>query len=149
MPTVEQSIDVNVPVSTAYNQWTQFESFPQFMGGVEEVHQLTEDMTHWRTTVGGDEREVDAAITEQIPEERVAWRSVDGKTHGGVVTFHRLSPDTTRIMVQIDWDAESLTEKAGALVGADDMQVKKDLGRFKEFIESRGSETGAWRGEIH
>ena len=148
MPTVEQSIDVNVPVSTAYNQWTQFESFPEFMGGVEEVHQLSEDMTHWRTTVGGVEREFDAAITEQLPEERVAWRSVDGKTHGGVVTFHRLSADTTRIMVQIDWDAESLTEKAGALVGADDMQVKKDLGRFKEFIESRGTETGAWRGEI-
>ena len=149
MPTVEQSIDVNVPVSTAYNQWTQFESFPEFMGGVEEVHQVADDMTHWRTTVGGVEREFDAAITEQIPEERVAWRSVDGKTHGGVVTFHRLSPDTTRIMVQIDWETESLTEKAGALVGADDMQVKKDLGRFKEFIESRGSETGAWRGEIH
>ncbi len=149
MPTVEQSIDVNVPVSTAYNQWTQFESFPEFMGGVEQVTQLADDMTHWRTTVGGVEREFDAAITEQIPEERVAWRSVDGKTHGGVVTFHRLSPDTTRIMVQIDWETESLTEKAGALVGADDMQVKKDLGRFKEFIESRGSETGAWRGEIH
>lgn len=149
MPTVEQSIDVNVPVSTAYNQWTQFESFSEFMGGVEEVHQVADDMTHWRTTVGGVEREFDAAITEQIPEERVAWRSVDGKTHGGVVTFHRLSPDTTRIMVQIDWETESLTEKAGALVGADDMQVKRDLGRFKEFIESRGSETGAWRGEIH
>ena len=149
MPTVEQSIDVNVPVSTAYNQWTQFESFPEFMGGVEEVHQLGDDMTHWRTTVGGVEREFDAAITEQIPEERVAWRSVDGKTHGGVVTFHRLSPDTTRIMVQIDWETESLAEKAGALVGADDMQVKKDLGRFKEFVESRGTETGAWRGEIH
>lgn len=149
MPTVEQSIDVNVPVSTAYNQWTQFESFPEFMGGVEQVTQLADDMTHWRTTVGGVEREFDAAITEQIPEERVAWRSVDGKTHGGVVTFHRLSPDTTRIMVQIDWETESLAEKAGALVGADDMQVKKDLGRFKEFIESRGNETGAWRGEIH
>ena len=148
MPTVEQSIDVNVPVSTAYNQWTQFESFPQFMGGGDEVRQLADDMTHWRTSVGGVEREFDAAITEQIPEERVAWHSVDGKTHGGVVTFHRLSDDTTRIMVQIDWDAESLTEKAGALVGADDMQVKKDLGRFKEFIESRGTETGAWRGEI-
>ena len=148
MPTVEQSIDVNVPVSTAYNQWTQFESFPEFMGGVEEVRQLSDDMTHWRTTVGGVEREFDAAITEQIPEERVAWRSVDGKTHGGVVTFHRLSEDTTRIMVQIDWETESLTEKAGALVGADDMQVKKDLGRFKEFIEERGTETGAWRGEI-
>lgn len=148
MPTVEQSIDVNVPVSTAYNQWTQFESFPEFMGGVEEVRQLGDDLTHWRTTVGGVEREFDAAITEQVPEERVAWRSVDGKTHGGVVTFHRLSADTTRVMVQIDWETESLTEKAGALVGADDMQVKKDLGRFKEFIESRGTETGAWRGEI-
>lgn len=79
MPTVEQSIDVNVPVATAYNQWTQFESFPEFMGGVEEVRQLTDDMTHWRTTIGGVEREFDAAITEQIPEERVAWRSVDGK----------------------------------------------------------------------
>lgn len=149
MPTVEQSIDVNVPVGTAYNQWTQFESFPEFMGGVEEVRQLGDDMTHWRTTVGGVEREFDAAITEQIPEERVAWRSIDGKTHGGVVTFHRLSADTTRVMVQIDWETESLTEKAGALVGADDMQVKKDLSRFKEFIESRGTETGAWRGEIH
>lgn len=149
MPTVEQSIDVDVPVSTAYNQWTQFESFPEFMGGVEEVQQLTEDLTHWRTTIGGVEREFDAAITEQVPEERVAWRSVDGKTHGGVVTFHQLSPTTTRVMVQIDWETESLTEKAGALVGADDAQVKKDLGRFKEFIESRGSETGAWRGEIH
>ncbi|GEN78348.1 SRPBCC family protein [Actinotalea fermentans] len=149
MPTVEQSIDVNVPVATAYNQWTQFETFPEFMSGVEEVHQLTDEMTHWRTTVGGVEREFDAAITEQIPEERVAWRSVDGKTHGGVVTFHRLSPDTTRVMVQIDWETESLTEKAGALVGADDMQVKRDLGRFKEFIESRGTETGAWRGEVH
>lgn len=148
MPTVEQSIDVNVPVGTAYNQWTQFESFPAFMGGVEEVTQLSDDMTHWRTTVGGVEREFDAAITEQLPEERVAWRSVDGKTHGGVVTFHRLSADTTRIMVQIDWETESLTEKAGALVGADDMQVKRDLDRFKEFIESRGTETGAWRGEI-
>lgn len=149
MPTVEQSIDVNVPVSTAYDQWTQFESFPQFMGGVDEVTQVTDDMTHWRTTVGGVEREFDAAITEQVPEQRVAWRSVDGKTHGGVVTFHRLSADTTRVMVQIDWETESLTEKAGALVGADDMQVKRDLSRFKEFIETRGTETGAWRGEIH
>lgn len=149
MPTVEQSIDVNVPVSTAYNQWTQFESFPEFMGGVEQVQQLTDTLTHWKTSVGGVDREFDAEITEQVPEERVAWRSVDGKTHAGVVTFHRLSPETTRVMVQIDWESESLTEKAGAAVGADDMQVKKDLDKFKEFIESRGTETGAWRGEVH
>lgn len=149
MPTVEQSIDVNVPVSTAYDQWTQFESFPEFMGGVEQVDQLSDDLTHWRTSIGGVEREFDAAITEQVPEERVAWRSVDGKTHGGVVTFHRLSPETTRVMVQIDWETESLAEKAGAAVGIDDLQVKRDLGRFKEFIETRGSATGTWRGEIH
>ena len=148
MPTIEQSIDVNVPVSTAYNQWTQFESFPEFMGGVERVQQLTDTLTHWKTSVGGVEREFDAEITEQIPEERVAWRSIDGKTHAGVVTFHRISADTTRVMVQIDWETESLTEKAGAMVGADDMQVKKDLGKFKEFIESRGAETGQWREDV-
>lgn len=148
MPTIEQSIDVQVPVATAYAQWTQFESFPEFMGGVERVQQLSDTLTHWRTTVGGVEREFDAEITEQIPEERVAWRSVDGTTHGGVVTFHKLSDDTTRVMVQIDWAAESLTEKAGAAVGVDDLQVKRDLGRFKEFIETRGTATGAWHGEV-
>lgn len=148
MPTIEQSIDVQVPVATAYAQWTQFESFPEFMGGVERVQQLSDTRTHWRTTVGGVEREFDAEITEQIPEERVAWRSVDGTTHGGVVTFHKLSDDTTRVMVQIDWAAESLTEKAGAAVGVDDLQVKRDLGRFKEFIETRGTATGAWHGEV-
>jgi len=148
VPTIEQSIDVQVPVATAYAQWTQFESFPEFMGGVEGVQQLSDTLTHWRTTVGGVEREFDAEITEQIPEERVAWRSVDGTTHGGVVTFHKLSDDTTRVMVQIDWAAESLTEKAGAAVGVDDLQVKRDLGRFKEFIETRGTATGAWHGEV-
>jgi len=148
VPTIEQSIDVQVPVATAYAQWTQFESFPEFMGGVERVQQLSDTLTHWRTTVGGVEREFDAEITEQIPEERVAWRSVDGTTHGGVVTFHKLSDDTTRVMVQIDWAAESLTEKAGAAVGVDDLQVKRDLGRFKEFIETRGTATGAWHGEV-
>lgn len=148
MPTIEQSIDVEVPVSTAYDQWTQFESFPQFMGGVEQVHQLTDTLTHWKTSIGGVEREFDAEITEQHPDERVAWRSLDGKTHAGVVTFHRLSAGSTRVMVQIDWETESLTEKAGAAVGIDDMQVKRDLGAFKEFIESRGTETGAWRGDV-
>ena len=148
MPNVEQSIDVDVPVSTAYNQWTQFESFPQFMKGVDSVTQLTDTLTHWKTSIGGVEREFDAEISEQHPDERVAWHSIDGKTHAGVVTFHRLSDTTTRIMVQIDWETESLAEKIGAAVGVDDAQVKGDLKRFKEFIESRGTETGAWRGDV-
>ena len=148
MPNVEQSIDVDVPVTTAYNQWTQLESFPQFMGGVDTVTQLSDTLTHWKTSIGGVEREFDAQITEQHPDERVAWRSVDGKTHGGVVTFHRLGESTTRVMVQIDWETESVVEKLGAAVGVDDAQVKADLKRFKEFIESRGAETGAWRGDV-
>ena len=148
MPNVEQSIDVDVPVRTAYNQWTQFESFPQFMGGVDSVTQQDETHTHWKTSIGGVEREFDATITEQHPDERVAWTSTDGKTHAGVVTFHRISDTTTRVMVQIDWETESLAEKLGAAVSLDDHQVKKDLKKFKEFIESRGSETGAWRGDV-
>ena len=148
MPTIEQSIDVDVPLSTAYNQWTQFESFPRFMGGVEQVTQLTDTLTHWKTSVGGVDREFDAEITEQHPDERVAWKSIDGKTHAGVVTFHRLSQDTTRVMVQIDWETETLAEKAGAAIGIDDMQVKKDLAKFKEYIESRGVEEGGWRGDV-
>ncbi len=148
MPTIEQSIDVEVPVTTVYNQWTQFESFPQFMGGVESITQIGDTLTHWKTKIGGVEREFDARITEQHPDERVAWTSVDGTTHAGVVTFHRISDTTTRIMVQIDWETESLAEKVGAVVGVDDAQVKGDLKRFKEFIEARGTETGAWRGDV-
>ena len=148
MPTIEQSIEVEVPIRTAYDQWTQFESFPQFMGGVDSITQLTDTLTHWKTSIGGVEREFDAEITEQHPDERVAWHSVDGKTHAGVVTFHRISDTTTRLMVQIDWETESLVEKLGAVVGVDDAQVKGDLKRFKEFIEARGVETGAWRGDV-
>ncbi|HEY3436407.1 MAG TPA: SRPBCC family protein [Actinotalea sp.] len=148
MATVEQSIDVDVPVSTAYNQWTQFESFPHFMKGVDSITQLTDTLTHWKTSIGGVEREFDAEISEQHPDERVAWHSVDGKSHAGVVTFHRLSDTSTRLMVQIDWDTETFAEKVGAAVGIDDLQVKGDLKRFKEYIEGRGTETGAWRGDV-
>ncbi|GGC11878.1 SRPBCC family protein [Cellulomonas carbonis] len=148
MPSVQESIDVEVPLSTVYNQWTQFEDFPHFMGGVDSITQVSDTLTHWKTSIGGVDREFDAEITEQHPDERVAWTSVDGKTHAGVVTFHRLSDTTTRVMVQIDWETESLVEKAGAALGVDDRQVKKDLERFKEFIESRGVETGGWRGDV-
>jgi uncharacterized membrane protein len=148
MTTVQESIDVDVPVTVAYNQWTQFESFPEFMNGVESVVQTDDTHLHWRTSVAGKTREFDAEITEQHPDERVAWKSTDGVEHAGVVTFHRLNDTQTRVSVQFDWSPESMMEKAGAAVGADDRQVKSDLKRFKEFIESRGTETGGWRGDV-
>src|SRR5207237_190253 len=148
MASVTKSIDVQVPISTAYNQWTQFETFPEFMGGVDQISQLDDRHLHWKVTVGGQHREFDAEITEQHPEERVAWKSTDGKTHAGVVTFHKLADDETRVTVQLDWEPEGIAEKAGALVGVDDKQVSGDLDRFKEFIENRQSETGSWRGEV-
>ena len=148
MASVQESIDVSVPVSTAYNQWTQVESFPQFMGGVESITQTTETSTHWVTSIGGVRREFDAEITEQHPDERVAWKSTDGESHAGVVTFHRMDENTTRLMVQIDWHPETFIEKVGAVVNADTSQVKGDLKRFKAFIENSGGETGAWRGDV-
>jgi uncharacterized membrane protein len=148
MPSVTKSIDVSVPVSTAYNQWTQFESFPFFMGGVESISQTDDTHSHWVTKVGGVTREFDTEITEQHPDERVAWKSTDGTSHAGVVTFHRLGEGETKVTVQLDWDAEGIVEKAGALVGVDDHQVKADLDRFKAYIEGQGHEDGAWRGNV-
>ena len=146
MSTVEKSIDVDVPVSTAYNQWTQFESFPEFMEGVDRIDQLTDTSTHWVTSIGGVTRQFDAEITEQHPDERVAWRSVEGARHAGVVTFHRLGPDRTRIMLQLDYEPEGLVENVGDKLGIVGRRAEGDLERFKKFIESRGAESGAWRG---
>ena len=148
MSNVTQSIDVSVPVRTAYDQWTQFEEFPRFMEGVEEIRQLDATHTHWRTKIGGVEREFDAEITEQHPDERVAWNSTSGPDHAGVVTFHRLSDAETRVTVQLDWSPEGVVEKVGDVLQLDERRVKGDLARFKEFIESRGTETGAWRGDV-
>jgi uncharacterized membrane protein len=148
MSTVTQSIDVAVPVRTTYDQWTQFEEFPRFMEGVEEIRQLDPTHTHWRTKIGGVEREFDAEITEQHPDERVAWNSTSGPDHAGVVTFHRLSDAETRVTVQLDWSPEGVVEKAGDALQLDERRVKGDLARFKEYIESRGVETGAWRGDV-
>ncbi|GAA1982451.1 SRPBCC family protein [Isoptericola halotolerans] len=148
MESVTQSIDVDVPVSIAYNQWTQFEDFPHFMEGVEEVRQITDTSTRWKTKVGGKELEFDARITEQHPDERVAWTSTTGPDHAGVVTFHRLGDTTTRVTVQMDWDPQGAAEKIGAAFNVDDRRVQDDLKRFKAFIESRGTETGAWRGDV-
>jgi membrane protein len=148
MSTVVESIDVAVPVRTAYNQWTQFEEFPKFMDGVEEIRQVTPEITHWRVTVAGVEREFDARITEQHADERVAWTSVEGPRHAGVVTFHRLDETHTRVTVQMDIDPEGVTETVGDRTGIIGRRVKGDVKRFKEFIESRGAETGAWRGDV-
>jgi carbon monoxide dehydrogenase subunit G/hemerythrin superfamily protein len=148
MTDVTESVDVNVPISTAYNQWTQFESFPQFMGGVESIHQTDELHSHWVTKVGGVRREFDAEITEQHPDERIAWKSVGGDTsHAGVVTFHRLGDHDTRVTVQLAWQPQGLAENAASIVGIDDTQVKADIARFKTFIEHRGTATGQWRGD--
>jgi uncharacterized membrane protein len=149
MSKVEESIKVDVPVHTAYNQWTQFESFPEFMGGVERIEQRTDTLTHWVTKVGGVQREFDARITEQIPDERVAWTTVGGEAEqAGVVTFHRIDDGTTKVMLQMEFDPDGMTETVGDKLGVVKRQVSGDLKRFKAFIEKRGSETGAWRGAV-
>ena len=148
MATVQESIEVNVPVRTAYNQWTQFEEFPRFMEGVEEIRQIDDTHLRWRASVAGKEKEWTAEITEQRPDERVAWKNVDGAENAGVVTFHRIGDETSRVTAQIDAEPEGVVEAAGEAVGMLDRRVRGDLERFKEFIESRGRETGAWRGEV-
>ena len=148
MASVVESIDVKVPVSTAYNQWTQFEEFPRFMEGVKSVTQTDDTHLHWVAEIAGNEEEWDSEITEQHPDERVAWRATSGAENAGVVTFHRIDDETTRVTLQMDVDPEGLVENVGTALGFLDRRVKGDLERFKEFIESRGSETGAWRGEV-
>jgi uncharacterized membrane protein len=145
---VTESIDVAVPVSTAYNQWTQFEEFPRFMEGVQSVKQLDDTHLRWIAEIGGKHEEWEAEITEQHPDERVAWKAIGGKGNAGVVTFHRLNEEQTRVTVQMDWQPEGVIENVGTALGLDDRQVSKDLGRFKDLIESRGRESGAWRGEV-
>jgi uncharacterized membrane protein len=148
MPSVEESVEVEVPVATAYNQWTQFEEFPSFMDGVDHVKQLDATHLHWVASVGGHEEEWDAEITEQTPDQRIAWKATSGKGNAGVVTFHKLDENRTKIMLQLDWESEGMVEALGALLGQDDRKVKGDLERFKELIEKRGTESGAWRGEV-
>ncbi|MFI8403566.1 SRPBCC family protein [Streptomyces sp. NPDC085463] len=150
MSQVEESVEVDVPVTTAYNQWTQFEEFPEFMEGVERIEQRTDTLTHWVTRIDGVRREFDAEITEQIPDERVAWTTVGGEVRqAGVVTFHRIDDRTTKVMLQLDHDPEGLAETVGDKLGVVKRQAVGDLKRFKKFIESRGeAETGGWRGRV-
>jgi uncharacterized membrane protein len=148
MSNIEEGIEVQVPVRTAYNQWTQFEEFPQFMGGVEEVRQIDDVSLHWKAKILGQEREWDAKISEQEPDDRIAWHSTTGPKNAGVVTFHRLDDDSCKVMLQMEIEPGDAKTKAADVLGVIRHQVKGDLKRFKEFIESRGAETGAWRGEV-
>jgi uncharacterized membrane protein len=148
MSTIEESIEIDVPVRSAYNQWTQFEEFPSFMEGVESVTQIDDTHLHWVAEIGGVQREWDAVVTEQHPDERVAWKSTSGTSNAGVVTFHKLDDSKTKVMLQLDVDPQGVVEKAGDALGVIRRRVSGDLERFKDLIESRGEASGAWRGDV-
>jgi len=148
MATIEQSVEVGQPLRTVYNQWTQFEEFPRFMEGVEEVRQLDDTHLHWTAEIGGQRREWDAEITEQKPDERIAWRSRDGAENAGVVTFHRIDDASTKVMLQLEFDPEGVVEQVADKLGVIERRAAGDLERFREYIEARGRESGAWRGEV-
>src|SRR3954447_24094665 len=148
MTKVEKSIDVDVPVTTAYNQWTQFEQFPQFMSGIEQVEQLDEHTLRWVAEIAGVRRQWIATVLEQVPDRKVAWAATEGATNAGAVAFEPLGAARTRVMLALDYEPEGLVEKAGDVLSIVERQALGDLERFKTFIESRGAETGAWRGEV-
>lgn len=148
MATIEKSIEVEVPVKTAYNQWTQFEYFPRFMENVEEVTQLDDKRLHWIATVAGQKKEWNSIITEQVPDQRIAWTCDGGTFTAGIVTFHHLDDAKSRVMLQLSYDPEGIVEEVGDKLGFVSRRVEGDLKRFKEFLEERGQETGAWRGTV-
>jgi uncharacterized membrane protein len=149
MHSIEEKITVEVPIRTAYNQWTQFEDFPRFMEGVKRVQQLDPKRLSWKAEIGGKDVEWTAEITEQTPDKRISWNSTSGRSQMGTVSFSPVSGARTEINLRIEFEPEGATETAGASLGLVKARVKGDLKRFKEFIESRGAETGEWRGEIH
>jgi uncharacterized membrane protein len=148
MTTIERSVEVEVPASTAYATWTQFELFPHFMKDVEEVRQKDDRHLHWRANLWGKTEEWDAEITEQIPGKRIAWRSENGAANAGVVTFHRLDDDRARVMLQMSYEPERLTEKVGDALGIFRHRVASDLAVFKSFVERQGEQIEGWRGEV-
>lgn len=148
MSTIEKSIEVDVPVRTAYDQWTQFESFPRFMEGVESVRQIDDKRLHWKAEIAGVTREWDAEIVDQTPDQQITWRSIDGTTNSGTVLFKPAHDQGTEVTLRLDYEPEGLVEKAGDLLKIVDHRASGDLERFKEFIESRGVATGEWRGAV-
>ena len=149
MESVEKSIVVGVPVDTAYNQWTQFEEFPEFMEGVEAVRQEGDTRLFWRANIGGKDVEWEAEIVEQEPDSRISWRSTTGAYNAGTVRFEPADNDATRVFLRLEYEPEGFFENVGSALGFVDRRVEGDLERFKDFIEDRGTETGAWRGEVH
>ena len=149
MATVHESIEIDAPVRAAYDQWTQFERFPDFMEGVKEVRQIDETRLHWVAEIGGKQEEWQAEILEQVPDQRIAWRSVSGNGNAGTVTFERLADTRTRVTVGFDHDTDGVVEKVGSALGIDGRQVKADLERFRDLVEARGTQPGGWRGEVH
>lgn len=148
MKDIIEHVDVQKPVDVVYNQYTQFEEFPRFMEDVESIRQLDPTHLHWVINVGGAKREFDTEITEQIPDKRIAWKSLDGPKQAGVVTFHRVNDDQTRVTLQVSYDPEGATEHIGDALGVTQNRARKDLQSFKQFLESRSAETGAWRGRV-
>ena len=146
--TIEEQIEVGGPVRTAYNQWTQFEEFPRFMDGIDEVRQLDDTLLHWAATVAGKHAEWDAKIVEQEPDRVIAWESVDGKRTRGTVRFEEAGPNRTRLRINLSYTPDGATEKVGSAMGLDSRRVRGDLERFRELIEKQGVESGAWRGEV-
>jgi uncharacterized membrane protein len=149
MSSILESVEVEVPIRVAYDQWTQFEEFPLFMEGVEKVQQLDDVNLHWVASIAGVRREWDARITEQVPDERVAWTNLDGVTNGGVVTFTPVGPETTLVTLQMEVEPDGLLENVADTLGFIERRASGDLERFRDFITARGYETGGWRGEVH
>jgi uncharacterized membrane protein len=148
MASVQETIEIDVPVQTAYNQWTQFEEFPQFMEGVEQVTQVDDTHLEWKAKIGGVSRTWDAEIVEQVPDRRISWRSTSGSMNAGTVTFEPLAADRSRVLLQLEFEPEGAVEKAGDALGIVERRAKGDLERFGELITTRGRETGAWRGQV-
>ncbi len=150
MERIEKSIEVLCPVRTVYNQWTQFEDFPRFMAGVKEIRQLDDTHLHWRAEIWGKEKEWDAEITEQVPDQKISWRSTSGDApNGGTVRFEPLAADRTRVKLTMEYVPQGALEKVADALGVLSKRVQNTVEDFKQFIEKRGAETGGWRGEVH
>jgi len=149
MERIEKTFEIDCPVSTVYNQWTQFEDFPRFMEGVEEVRQLDDTHLHWRASIAGKDKEWDAEIVEQVPDQRIAWRSTSGVPNAGSVRFEPLDESRTRVRLTMEYEPQGLVEKTGDAIGIVSHKVEEAVEKFKGLLQKRGTETGAWRGEVH
>ena len=149
MERIEKTFEIECPVRTVYNQWTQFEDFPRFMDGVKEVRQLDDTHLHWRASIAGKEKEWEAEITEQVPDQRIAWRSTSGAQNAGTVRFEPLNKGRTRVMLSMEYEPQGFVEKGGDALGVVSNKVEDAVEKFKQLIEKRRAETGGWRGEVH